>query len=279
MTYKTILLHLHDVRRAERLLQSAFSLAMNMNSHLTALSVVPPFVVVPAADGMGSTVSIDAHREAYLGDMQRLKKLFAEVSTGQSIATEWRQADAAFGTVAGTIMEHGRCADLIMAAQKDLDWNNTSLLEDPDRLAIESGRPVLLVPNSGRMALPAKRVTIAWNGKREAARAVFDAVPLLASADDVNVVSISSGAEQPAIDFPAAEICAALARHGVRSQATQASAIGADVGPELLRQAQAFGSDLLVMGCYGHSRLREFVLGGASRHVLAHMNLPVLLSH
>lgn len=279
MPYKTILLHLHDIRRAERLLQAAVPLARDMSAHLIALSVVPPYIVVPAVDGMGSAVSVEEHREFYRADMARLKQLHALATAGQPFVSEWREADALFGTVAGTLIDHGRCADLIVAAQKEADWGNSTLLEDPERLAMESGRPVFLVPNAGRNGQPPRRVTVAWNGRREAARAVFDALPLLERAEEVNVVWIDADKEIRAGDLPVAEICATLARHGVKVQASQASSHGSDVGPELLRQAAAFGSDLLVMGCYGHSRLREFILGGASRHVLSHMSLPVLMSH
>ncbi len=279
MAIKTILLHLHDRRRAERLLQSAVPLARDANAHLIALGVIPPFVVLPAFDGMGATVAVDEHRTAYGSELTHLKAMFENATVGQPLHAEWREADSGFGTVAGTIIEHGRCADLIVACQKDAQWGSTNLLEDPEHLAMESGRPVLLIPNSGRNTLPAARVTVAWNGRREAARAVFDAVPFLQRATDVNVVWINPEKDLIAGDLPAAEISAALARHGVNVQASQATAIGADAGPELLRQAAVFGSDLLVMGCYGHSRLRELVLGGVSRHVLAEMRLPVLLSH
>lgn len=279
MAYRTILLHLHDIQRAERLLQAAIPLARDANAHLIALSVVPPYVVVPAMDGMGTSVSVDEHREAYRTEMARLKRTFTQAATGHTPLAEWREADAEFGTVAGTIIDHGRCADLIIASQPDNAWGSSSLIEDPVRIVIESGRPVLLIPNIGRNTLPAKRVTVAWNGRREAARAVFDAMTLLERAADVNVVWINPEKEPGAGDLPSAELCVTLARHGVKAQASQASAIGADVGQELLRQAAVFGSDLLVMGCYGHSRLREFILGGASRHVLAQMRLPVLMSH
>lgn len=279
MMYKTILLHLHDIRRAERLLQAAVPVARDMNAHLTALAVVPPYVVVPGMDS-GTSVTIDEHRDVYRAEMAKLKTTFAEATVGQPLKTEWREADAGFNTVAGTIIDHGRCADLIIASQADPKWQSSSLLEDPVRIAMECGRPVLLVPNDGRMSLPPKRVTVAWNGRREAARAVFDAMPLLVRAEDVNVVWINPEREHPRVgDLPTAEICAALARHGVKVQGSQASAIGADVGPELLRQATVFGSDLLVMGCYGHSRLREFILGGASLYALRHMRLPILMSH
>ena len=81
------------------------------------------------------------------------------------------------------------------------------------------------------------------------------------------------------MDVPAGDICAALARHGVKCEATEVAHPHTGVGRTLLARAAEYGSDLLVMGCYGHSRLREFVLGGASRHVLEHMTIPVLMSH
>ncbi len=279
MMYKTILLHVHDIRRAERLLQAAVPLARDMNAHLTALAVVPPYVVVPSTDG-GTSVTIDEHREVYRTEMVQLKRMFVEMTSGQPLTCAWREADAGFNTVAGTILEHGRCADLIIASQSDQDWVSSSLFEDPVRLVMESGRPVLLVPNDGRVSLPPKRVTVAWNGSREAARAVFDAMPMLERAEDVGIVWIDADKEHQRVgDLPTAEICVALARHGIRAQGSPASTSGGDVGQELMRQASVFGSDLLVMGCYGHSRWREFILGGASRDVLGQMRLPVLLSH
>lgn len=279
MSYKTILLHLHDLRRADRLLDAAVPLARAMNAHLTAVCVMPPFVVIPAMDGPGVSVTVDEHRDAYRKDMDKLKAKFEATVAGQQLSSEWRQADANFGSVAGTLIEHGRAADLIIVSQRDPEWGSSSLLEDPERLAMDSGRPVLIIPNAGSIALPAKRVTVAWNGRREAARAVFDAMQLLEQADDVNVLCINPESMERSGDLPTAEICSALSRHGIKCQGSQASALGPDVCGEMLRQASAFGSGMLVMGCYGHSRLREFILGGASRHVLAEMRIPVLMAH
>ena len=153
-------------------------------------------------------------------------------------------------------------------------------LDIADRLAVESGRPVLIVPNEGLHKDFGKKVLVAWNARREAARAVFDALPLLQQADEVKVVWVNPQDEGgAAADVPAGDICAALARHGVKCEATEVARPQAGVGRTLLMRAAEYGSDLLVMGCYGHSRLREFVLGGASRHVLDHMTIPVLMSH
>ena len=280
MAYKTILVHVHDLRRTYRLLEAAIPLARQMEAHLIGLSVLPPFILIPATDGGGATVTVEAHRDAYKEEMTQLKELFLAATRGQILQSEWREADAGFATPASAVIEHARSVDLIIAGQKDPDWTYSEMLEQPERLAIESGRPLLLVPNTGNIAMPARRISLAWNARREAARAVFDALPLLRRADEVNVVWINPERDQPSAgDLPSADICAALARHGVTCQATHASPRDGDVGVELLRQASVFGSDLLVMGCYGHSRLREFILGGASRHILKAMRLPVLMAH
>jgi nucleotide-binding universal stress UspA family protein len=123
-------------------------------------------------------------------------------------------------------------------------------------------------------------VLVAWNARREAARAVFDALPILQRAKAVRVVWVNPQSERERTqDVPAGDICATLARHGVKCEAVEQVRPGAGVGATLLACAKDWGADLLVMGCYGHTRLREFVLGGASRHVLSHMSIPVLMSH
>jgi nucleotide-binding universal stress UspA family protein len=284
MSYKTILVHLADIRRTKRLLDVAVPLAAKMKSHLIGLSILPPYVVVPAMDMGGAAITIDEHRKAYRVEMNLLRDAFTTATRGHSVESEWRaewrESDADFITAPGALMDHARASDLFICSQRDPDWRYSDMLEDPERMTMDSGRPVLMVPNAGKAAMPLKTITVAWNGRRESARAVFDAMPLLKAADDVNVVWINPEHEREvAGDIPAAELCATLARHHVKCQASQAAAIGGDVGTELLRQATAFGSDLLVMGCYGHSRLREFVLGGASRNVLGNMRLPVLMSH
>jgi nucleotide-binding universal stress UspA family protein len=279
MSYKTILVHLHDNTRRQSLLVAAVSLARAFDSHLIGLSVQPPVIVVPGIAG-GDVMVVEDHRHAYRQESARLKAAFETATRGQSFAAEWREADAAYDTAAMHIVAHGRCADLIIASQKDPDWPSSRHLEAPDRLVLESGRPVLLLPKNGEVFEPGKRVLVAWNGRRESARAVFDALPLLKRAQTVSVIWVNPlDAGAAAGELPAVDICAALARHGVRCEATQTIQPAADVGAALLSAAKSQGADLLVMGCYGHSRLREFVFGGATRHVLKSMNVPVLMSH
>lgn len=279
MAYKTILLHLHDDKRMQRMLDAVLPLARAFDAHVIGLAVLPPVVIIPGGDGMGMGVTLDEHRDIYRVTMRTLKQAFDASTKGQTHAAEWRERDAGLGTVPGIVIEQGLTADLIVASQASPDWNNSSAMEAPERLALEGGRPVLLIPNTGAVHLPPRRVTIAWNGRREAARAVFDALPLLKRADAVNILSMNANTDVASGALPGTAICATLERHGVKCKTSEATASDATMGAEILRHAAEFGSDLLVMGCYGHSRFREFILGGASRDVLSQMSMPVLMSH
>jgi nucleotide-binding universal stress UspA family protein len=280
MFYKTVLVHLHDARRAKSVLGAAVPLARNHGSHLIGLAVVPPVIVIPSVDAGASAVVIEEHRTAYRAEMAALKAMFEEATRDQTFAAEWREVDAAYDDATRIVTEHGRCCDLVIASQKDAEWPYSEQLEAPDQLVIECGRPVLLVPKTYEPSEIGRRVVVAWNGRREATRAVFDALPLLQAAQDVIVVWVNPQQEgEKAGDLPGFDICAALARHGVRCEATQNIRPSVDIGNTLLDTVKAQAADLLVMGCYGHWRVREFVFGGASRHVLEHMVVPVLMSH
>ena len=244
------------------------------------LSVVPPVVVVPAAAALGPPVIVDAHCELYRADTPAMRAAFENATRGRGFVAEWRDDDAGAFGVADCVLPYARTADLVIASQTDPEWPETQRLDIAERLAMEAGRPVLIVPNASVPKRIGERVLVAWNGRREAARAVFDALPLLRGAKDVKVVWVNPQSERErAQDIPAADICTALARHGVTCEATEQVAPRGGVGDTLTACAKEMGADLLVMGCYGRARLREFVFGGASRHVLRRMPIPVLMSH
>ena len=149
-------------------------------------------------------------------------------------------------------------------------WSHTSHLDIDDALILGSGRPVFVVPNDGLVSAAARRVLVAWSGTRRQ-RAPFDALPILQQAEEVRVVTISADEPDASSEERDLDICTALVRHDVKCRATEHITTHDDVGRSLTEQAIAQKADLLVMGCYGHSRLREFVLGGASRyHPSAH---------
>ena len=278
MTYKTILVHLNDERRVGSLIDAACHLGERFNAHVIALYVMPP-VPTYGSTAFGAGM-IQSGLKTFREEAERVHKSFEDASRGRGIVPEWRRVDPVRKGLAETIIEHGRCADLIIVGQRDSDFDFSGVLDVPERIVIESGRPVLVVPKVGRFKSIGKRVTVAWNSRREATRAVFDALPLLVTADRVRVVWINPQKEpQAAGDLPSAEIAATLARHGVNCEAATATGADMSVGDVLLSGLTDDSSDLLVMGAWGHSRMRELMFGGATRKIFEHMTVPVLMSH
>ena len=283
MAYKTILVHFNDERRLPYLLDAALTMARSSSAHLIGLAVLPPMIIIPDTEAGPGTV-IDAHRIAYQEQMDRMRTAFENVKREPGLTTEWRALDGQdvnpFGDVAMVVLDHARSADLVIAGQANPQWALSSYLDVAEQLILESGRPVLVMPKGGSVRSIGKRILVAWDGRREAARAAFDALPMLKAADLVNVCCVDPAADETGSDVPTvSEICTALARHGVKCEAMPPIRAERGVGSALLATADKQRADMLVMGCYGHSRLREYIMGGASHYVLSHMHVPVLMSH
>jgi nucleotide-binding universal stress UspA family protein len=196
----------------------------------------------------------------------------------RGLCAEWREIPE--GPDADPAL-HARYADLAILGQLDPERAEPDLIRPrPDQVALASGRPVLIVPYAGHFDNAGRRVLIAWNATREAARSVSDAMPLLTSAELVTVLTIDPR-EGPHGhgEIPGADIALHLARHGVKAEIERTVSAGLPVGEVLLSRAADLGADLIVMGAYGHSRAREMLLGGATRSVLRSMTVPVLMSH
>jgi nucleotide-binding universal stress UspA family protein len=198
----------------------------------------------------------------------------------KGLAAEWRFVDSHSSEIAATVIEHARQADLVVVSQVNPDSDSGIDTDFAERIVMDSGRPVLVVPAFGTFKRCGPRALVAWNGRREAARAAFDAVPLLQSCDSVQVTWLDP---QDDMDVPGslagAELATALARHGIKVTAEAMPTSGIGAGEALLSHASDLGADLLVMGAYGHSRTREYVFGGATRTILGSMTIPVLMSH
>jgi len=279
MSYKTILTHCNDMKRLSRLVGVAAPLAAAFGARLVGVSVIPPVAVIPAGmPGAADVIVIDEHAKAYRAENPVMRRAFEQAARAHDIVAEWREGDAGRSSVASVVMRHARTADLVVALQTASDWKGSLDLDIADRLALESGRPVLIVPNMGSHHAIPRRIVVGFTDRREATRAVFDALPLLQRADVVTVIEVDPkpGAEIAEIR---AALRATLSLHGVICQEETVASRQGNVGDALLACCERMQADLLVMGCYGHSRLREFVLGGASRHLLAGMTLPVLMSH
>jgi nucleotide-binding universal stress UspA family protein len=201
------------------------------------------------------------------------RQLFDRVVRGEGLAlVEWRDVE---GSLLEAMRRQARYPDLIVVGQGREAADDPRGL--PEDLVLTAGRPVLVVPRYNAFPTIGERVVVAWNGSREAARAVNDALPLLEHAQTVTVLSIDP--EDADRRTPSADITLHLVRHGVQAVAAQTRGANRAVGEVLLSYATDLGADLLVAGAYGHTRLREMVLGGMTRHLLQTMAIPVFMSH
>jgi nucleotide-binding universal stress UspA family protein len=174
----------------------------------------------------------------------------------------------------------GRSADLVMVSATNTDEITGVERDFVEQVVMAVGRPVIVLPAKGDARILLKEIVIGWDGGREAARAAFDSLPLLKAAEKVRVVRIDPQ-KDPALrgSVAGADLAEALARHGVKAEVQGYPTDGLDEGQALMRCAEDTGAGLIVMGAYGHSRLAEFIFGGATRFVLNRMNRPVLMSH
>jgi nucleotide-binding universal stress UspA family protein len=277
MVWKTITTQLSNPNRAEVLLSVAGRLAERFEAHLVGLDATPSFTF---AAPMVTSVDVEAIAAAQRERSERLKTIFAAAVSNRAFVGEWRELTLVTSDLVAAVLDQARASDLIVASQTDPDWELSGLFDFPERLVMESGRPVLLVPYAGAYGEVGKRVTIAWSGKREGARAVFDALPLLKNAEDVTLLCVvARAADAEPGELLGTEIAAALARHDVKVTVQKSVAEEIGVADDILSRLADSGADLLVMGAYGYSRLREMVFGGVTQHILKHMTVPTLMSH
>ena len=277
MAYKDLLVHVDDSPQCAARLGVATALAGRFDAHLAGLAVDPGLAMPIMADAAVSTELLEALEADRAARLEVAEKAFADAMEASGIAGEWR---VEAGEPVSRIALHARHADLVVVGQQGGEGGLEVLGGLADALVMTCGRPVIVVPYIGAPETLASRVMVAWDGGRESVRAVNDALPLLAGAESVEVVSVNPEERSAKHgDIPGADICLHLARHGVNAQAQHIAASDVDVGNLLLSRVADVGADLLVMGAYGHSRWREIVLGGATQQVLSEMTVPVLMSH
>jgi|NGEPerStandDraft_6_1074524.scaffolds.fasta_scaffold01424_6 nucleotide-binding universal stress UspA family protein len=282
MSYKTIVIHLDTGPRCALRVDLAAGLAAAHGSHLVGIAATGrPDVIVTMNSAVPDHVEGVALSAAYLRERAaELARSFERQCVAAGVSSyEARVVDDA---ALDAVVRHGRCSDLVVVGQTDRrsgPFGVEGVATDfPQQVLLHSGAPVLLVPCAGAFRHVGRRALVAWKDTREAARALRDALPMLRSAERVVLLEIGEAGTRPSAEgaFDAAR--AWLASHGVAADARfETSAI--DIGDELLSRAADLDADLIVMGGYGRSRVREWVLGGATRHLLAQMTAPTLMSH
>ena len=257
----------------------AVSVASTFQAHLAGISFRYEPIVLPVTD-MGAMVPVDYIEGQRAENEQRAKGAkgsFDESVRRAGLSSKSRIIDAELAEAPGIFARIARPFDLSIVGQAG---QNERMV---DQLIIEaalfdSGRPVLVVPYIQKAALTLNRVMVCWDGSRSAARAVADSLPLLAQAKNVDVVTIV-GEKGKSDEITGADAAEHLARHELKVELRRIPVGQIDVADTLLSLAADTSADFIVMGGYGHSRLREFVLGGATRGILASMTVPTLLSH
>jgi len=279
MDYATIMVHLDASKQLHQRLHLAVQLALAYRAKLVGLLALgrpDPRTIRDLVDDDRYLASCNAwHRRV----SEAAHRTFEGATGVAPIRTEWRAPE--WGT-AHTVQVDAHLADLVVLGQPEPS-RELSLLDDHfvEAVILHCGRPVLIVPYAGWFPSIGTRVLVAWNGSREAARAIRDALPILSRADSVDIIQyLQPDVADDPWRSPAQHAVSWLAEHGVRANLEEVMLeAGDDPGQLLLSRAADKNSDLIVMGAYGHARVRELVLGGVTRTLLQSMTVPVLMSH
>lgn len=274
--FKRILVHVGRDANSDRRIEIAVELAGRSGGKVIGVYVGKP--LVPPVIGMGALPPRFLADEATIDqeDAEAAKRRYLDHLARRDLKAEWHYVREAGMLVLQSI---SRYMDIVVVGQRDPAVPAAAAVR-PEELALGSGRPVLVIPHIGGAISPGRRIVIAWDGGREAARAVSDAFPFLRQASAMWVVSIGTKAPGLCSQSDAAEaLCRFLADHGVAAKPDFLQTDECSEADVLLSRITDVGADLLVMGCYGHSRIRELALGGMTREILRHMTVPVLMSH
>jgi len=274
-----LLVHIPSERLIRPVVDGAISLAVSHAAHLHAISVgYESTNVGPAVDVGGAAVAavFEIERERALARANAALAVFQTEARNAGITYNCQAIASVPVEAAASVSASARLHDLTIVLQPEPDRDTFDNIM-PQEILFESGGPVLFIPYTHKGPLVAKRIGIAWDGSRLAARALRDAAPFLTRAQAITIISINE-VQAPA-EASAKAVSAHLARYGVTVRIQQMDADRADIQPSILSIAADDGLDLIVMGAYGHSRLRERILGGVTRGMIRSMTVPTLMSH
>ena len=271
MGFKTILVHVDTGPSAAKRLKLSADLAARFDAHVVGLYVRRPFQAPAFTDAGPAMDSLyRTYENGVKADETLATAAFRDIIGAASLASEWR---IAAGLAEEAVPAYARYADLVVVGQAEPDGSTTTTPADlAETVGMSGERPALIVPHIGAAKPPGRTVMLCWNGSREAARAATGALPILKRAERVIILLVDS-------EDRGEHVAAWLVRHGVKAAVKRDTAGDSDVGEIILSRAADQDADLIVMGLYGHSRMREWVWGGASRTLLAGMTVPLLVAH
>ncbi|MFZ6747975.1 universal stress protein [Undibacterium sp. Ren11W] len=275
MSYKSLTVFLDNSAGSSRRLSFALALAQRFGAHLHALHLTYSPIIMSDPYAVWAPMLVEWEESAQ-AKHDLAKQAFLDEAKNAGVAVDWlgfRSDDFR------ELIAYARASDLIVLGQR-----NPSEVEGdfgrgfPENVVLKLGRPAIFLPYIGDTTCNFERVIVAWDGGREAARAMADALPILKEAKQVKILSISEHVDDDH-DLPDVDIAAYLAMHGVSVEIERNENIAMAPAAWLLSRAADMDAQLLVMGAYGHSRLTELVFGGVTRAIMTQMTLPVLMSH
>lgn len=281
MSYKTLLVYLDEAEDAGVRLDAAMELAMAHVAHLSALGVSLQSYPYYAAGGEEFNSTFDV--EEFEATCKRAADIAAKAKArlaASTVSGDTRWASHEAIGLTDTAARQARHADLAIAGQP-VDGPHYTLRQSVlDGALFSSGRPVLMLPAKWKPASIGRRIVVAWDGSQQASRAINDALPLIDKAEETRVVIVDPVAGSPKFgEEPGADITAVVARHCRKAGLDRIPSGGKNIAEALLTRAMDAAADLIVMGAYGHSQIREAIFGGVSREMIHTSRLPLLLSH
>jgi nucleotide-binding universal stress UspA family protein len=277
--YKDILVHIPTERPMRPVIDGSISLAAGLNAHLDAVAV--GYVATSAAYVMEGGAAVAAvfemERESAAERAEAALAVFKSEAVKAGISYTCHPLGTMPADAAGLLGEMARLHDLSIVLQPDPAQGSFDN-DVPREILFQAGGPVLFLPYTFHGAFKAKRIGICWDGSRLAARAMRDAAPFLARAEEVVIITINETDTVPD-EVSTRNLARHLGRRGLSTRTVNLSAARSDIQPTMLSLAADESLDLLVMGGYGHSRLQERVLGGVTRAMLEAMTVPTLMSH
>ena len=275
MTYATLMVHLELGRSNAHLLQLAGELAERCQAGVLGIAACPPVQIV-GGGGYFSAESLEQDRTELAKEMRQAEAQFRDTLQTRAVALEWRSTTD-YASLSDYLAHEARSADLVITGIASGDMFDASRALNLSDLVMQAGRPVLLVPDVvDRLKL--ERMVVGWKDTRETRRAISDALPLLKAATEVTIVEIAPERGLVAARAHLEDVVGWLKRHGVEST-PMATPSSRDDATELYAIARDKGADVIVAGAYGHSRLREWALGGMTRDLLLRADRCTLVSH
>ncbi len=279
MEIKNILLHLDHSSGCSNRLDIAFALARENDASISGLFVVPDYVVPSYVEAQ---ISVDLITDVTEKAIARAEEALVGYRQRAADAGVEMKADVVEGQVIPILREHTKYTDLLLLGQDNPEDPDNASYGLADALLFEGACACMVVPHSGKLEVPGKRILLTWNASRESARALREALSMLQRAETVVVLSSEpdDGDTEVARGHPhAQELARFLESHGIEAVSSGIADVDLSPSDAILGQAADMNADLIVMGAYGHTRLREIILGGVTRDLLKQSPIPLLLAH